>query len=324
VPFTELASLFEISEAQVRRDLMALEQGGYALDYTLIEGRSAVRLLEASSRNIPITRRERYTLLALRRMLDVLRDTPFHEDLESLWAKLTESGAAGERSETEGLQDRILYVPDGGRKVYAGMEDVLDALQTGVMTRRLVRFAYRRPRGGEHKGVLAPYALIVYRQGLYVVGRSVESPEDARKPPLPGELPRVFAVERFASADYLPRTTFEVPRGLRLSELFDGSFGIYFCGDERHRVSIEFSRERRTHVLGRVWHPTQKTINRPDGTVLLEFETSNLTEIVSWILSWGPHARALAPAALVDEVAREARAAVAHYASAPLSLSNAA
>ena len=316
VPFSELASLFEVSEAQVRRDLMALEEAGYALEYLLREGRSAVRLLEASSRGVPITRRERYTLLALRRMLEVLRDTPFHEDLESLWSKLTEACPAAERCETEALQERFLFVPDGGRKVYAGKEDVLDALQTGVMTRRLVRFSYRRPRGGEHVGVVAPYALVVYRHGLYVIGRAAATSEETRAPAGATEMPRVFAVERFESAEYLPRTTFEAPRALRLSDLFEGSFGLYFCEGERHHVSVEFSRERKAHVLGRVWHPSQKMTVRPGGEVLLEFQTSNLTEVVSWVLSWGPHARVVAPVALVDRVAHESRAAGAQYAVA--------
>lgn len=313
VPFAELASLFTVSEAQVRRDLMALEEAGYALEYTLVDGRSAVRLHEPNSRGVPVTRRERFTLLAMRRIFDVLRDTPFHEDLESLWAKLHDACPASERSDIENMRDRVLFVSDGGRKDYGGKEDVLDALQTGVMTRRLVRFAYSRPRGGTHAGVLAPYALAVYRQGLYVVGRSAESIEAVTAIPDASEKPRVFAVERFASAEYVPRTTFELPKDLRLAEIVEGSFGIHFCRGEQHSVAIEFSPARRAHVLGRIWHPTQRLTEQPDGGVLVEFSTSNLTEVVSWVLSWGPHARVVGPIALVERVACEARAAGAQY-----------
>jgi predicted DNA-binding transcriptional regulator YafY len=35
------------------------------------------------------------------------------------------------------------------------------------------------------------------------------------------------------------------------------------------------------------------------------FDVPNLAPVVSWILEWGPHARAIAPEVLVDEITRE-------------------
>jgi hypothetical protein len=43
----------------------------------------------------------------------------------------------------EALGDRFAYVPDGGTKLYSGKEDVLDALLTGVLQRKLVSYAYQ-------------------------------------------------------------------------------------------------------------------------------------------------------------------------------------
>jgi DNA-binding transcriptional ArsR family regulator len=84
VLIADLASEFEVTQRQVRNDLVALEEAGYTLEYGRQENRSTVILVEASSRAVPLTRRERYTLLAVRSMFDVLRDTPFYEDVASV------------------------------------------------------------------------------------------------------------------------------------------------------------------------------------------------------------------------------------------------
>ena len=55
---------------------------------TQIDGRPGARLVERSYSSVPITRRERYTLLAVRSVFDVLRGTPLHDDVESVLSKL--------------------------------------------------------------------------------------------------------------------------------------------------------------------------------------------------------------------------------------------
>ena len=117
-------------------------------------GRGAARRKTFSS--IAITRRERYTLLAIASLFDVLRGTPLWEDVPSLQQKLEQRMSPEERAEHAAFGDRFAYVPDGGTKAYEGKEDILDALLTGVLSRRVVRFAYRDARGRARRGHLAP------------------------------------------------------------------------------------------------------------------------------------------------------------------------
>lgn len=79
------------------------------------------------------------------------------------------------------------------------------------------------------------------------------------------------------------------------------------------RVVVEFSKEKAGLVEARVWHPDQELERLPNGRLRLHFTVSNLTPIVSWVLEWGPHARALAPTDLVDAVVEELRRAQAQY-----------
>src|SRR4051794_24282247 len=139
---SEIAAQLGASERTIRRDLADLRSAGFEIESLAITGRAAARLVEKTYSNIAITRRERYTLLAIGSLFDVLRGTPLYEDVKSLQAKLAQRMTPEEREEHATFGERFAYVPDGGTKAYAGKEDVLDALLTGVLSRRIVRFAY--------------------------------------------------------------------------------------------------------------------------------------------------------------------------------------
>jgi predicted DNA-binding transcriptional regulator YafY len=66
-------------------------------------------------------------------------------------------------------------------------------------------------------------------------------------------------------------------------------------------------------VQARAWHPTQ-TIERTNaGKIRLSFTVANLEPLVSWVLEWGPHARAVEPPELVARVVDELDAARRQY-----------
>lgn len=156
----DLAEIVCVSERTVRRDLVDLNDAGIEIELTRVDGRAAACLVEASYSTVAITRRERYSLLAVRGMFDVLRGTPLAEDVTSVLRKLEQRMTDQERAEHATFGDRFAYVPDGGTKIYDGKEDVLDALLTGVLQRNLVKFAYRGARGRSKRGYLAPYAVL--------------------------------------------------------------------------------------------------------------------------------------------------------------------
>ncbi|HVF71635.1 MAG TPA: WYL domain-containing protein, partial [Chthoniobacterales bacterium] len=52
---------------------------------------------------------------------------------------------------------------------------------------------------------------------------------------------------------------------------------------------------------------------KPDGSIILELELGGLQEIERWILSWGKHARVLAPKELCARIRDEATAIAELY-----------
>lgn len=310
----DLAAKLGVSERTIRRDLQELADADVRVELSRVDGQAAARLREASYEGVPVTRRERYTLLAAARVFDVLRGTSFHEDVTSVLAKFEQPMNASERKEHGALGQHFAYVPDGGTKAYEGKEDLIDALQTGILSRKIVRFSYKDSRGRARSGDLAPFVILMYRQGLYVVGARVGEGyasadlHDWRKGL------GVFAVERFVEAEHLRKRTFEIPADFKIDEVLHGAFGVH-VGDPANaqRVVVEFSAEKNELVAGRVWHPTQELKRVAGGRMRLSFTCSNLMPVVSWILQWGPHAKVIEPTQLAAIVIDELKRALGQY-----------
>jgi predicted DNA-binding transcriptional regulator YafY len=307
---SELSREYEVTERQIRRDLAAIEDAGYDLKWCHDERRSRVGL-EGGGAKFTLSLRQRYALLAARRVFDVLGGTPLQEDIETIYKVIASSLPPREKENLEQIRDRFVYLPNWGVKSYARRGDVMDGLLTGTLRRWGVSCRYSLPDGFTFDGLLHPYAMVLYKHGLYVVGASMR-PAKSDPPRLEPQAPKVYAVERFSRAKYDKTDPFEVPADFDPERLFDGVFGIFVGGESQH-VVVDFAADVRYLVEARRWHPTQKLTFRKNGSVRLEMDVSNIAEVVSWLMSWGPLARVRGPDELVRRIATEHRAAARYY-----------
>lgn len=304
-----LATEVDVSVRTVRRDIADLVDANINIELASVDGQAGARLIERGYTTVPITTRELFTLFAVRSVFDVLRGTPLHDDVLSVLEKLEQRLDPEDAQRHRRMGERIAYVPDGGTKAYDDKQDIIDALQTGILSQKVVRYAYKDSRGRNQRGHLAPYAMLLYRQGLYVVGARLSDASDGKD--TSGWRLRLgnFAVERFSEAEHLRERSFDVPADFRLNDILHGAFGIHvgWQGGPQ-RVVIEFSREKAALACARTWHPTQVIEELPDGRIRFSFTCSNLTPVVSWVLEWGPHARVIDPpelrGAVIDELDR--------------------
>lgn len=81
----EVADALDTSERTVRRSIMELQDAGFDIEITKQANRVHA-LLKEERTHVPvaITKRERFTLLAVRRVFDVFAKTPFLEDVLSV------------------------------------------------------------------------------------------------------------------------------------------------------------------------------------------------------------------------------------------------
>jgi|LNFM01.1.fsa_nt_gb predicted DNA-binding transcriptional regulator YafY len=312
VRIDDLARELDVTPRSVRRDLKALQGAEIELESVDNEGERRVRLARTGKSTEPIrmTRFQRYSLAAVRRAFDVLEGTPFHDDLSQLFAKLAQGNAADPNAANEGLAERFVYIPDAPKN-YKKFKDQLYEIYDGVLRSLTLSFLYD---GGTTMGMrrLEPYCLVLYRNGLYLVGKDVAKKEF-----------RTFAVERMRRVRALPQAPFTRDPMFDPSKLFDGAFGL-IAGGERHKVVVEFEARVATWIEEREWHPSQKVTRQVDGGVTIEFDVALSEELVSWVLRWGASARVIEPAGLIERVRNQFLRAAAQYGEVASTASSAA
>ncbi len=308
---TEVGTEFGVSERTVRRDLAELQDAGFDIEVTRRDGRVIATLIdERTATPIAITKRERFSLLAVRRVFDVLQGTPFLEDVRSVFAKLEQRMSDKERAELASFGERFVYMPDHGTKSYAGKEDIIDAIETGILSSKVVRYRYADAKGRARGGHLAPLAIALYRHGLYAIAARLKEPDS----PAAAANVGIFAIERFTEAEHLRAHTFAMPADFKLADVLHGAFGPHLPDEDGpHEILVEFAADKAAYVTSRTWHDSQRVEVMPDGSVRVSMRLPALGPVNSWVLEWGAAARALEPNKLVEAIGEEARRTAAHY-----------
>ncbi len=303
VRIDDLARELDVTPRSVRRDLKALQGAEILLDHFDSGNERRVRL-QRSGKNIePIrmTKFQRYSLTAVRRAFDVLEGTPFHDDLSQLFTKLAQTNIA-DGAPGESLVDRFMYIPDAPKN-YKKFRDQLYEIYDGVLRSLTLAFFYD---GGSSSGQrkLEPYSLVLYRNGLYVVGHDVQRNE-----------PRTFAVERMKRVRALANAHFTRNPDFNVAKMFEGAFGIISGREQRPRVVIEFDQHVAQYIVEREWHPSQKIETNVDGGGVIELDVHVTQELLGWVLRWGPSVKVIAPPELVAQVRDQYARASALYGS---------
>jgi predicted DNA-binding transcriptional regulator YafY len=148
--------------------------------------------------------------------------------------------------------------------------------------------------------LIHPYRLAYAQGGLYLLAYVPEYSEV-----------RTFAVERVQELSLLEErftAIEELP-----NEAFPHSLGVHSGPPEP--VEIEFQPAVADYVRAREWHPSQQLRSTETGEVVMSLNVCLDRALRSWILSFGPFARVVAPASLAREIAEQFDEARARYAS---------
>ena len=178
-----------------------------------------------------LTTAQMVALFLSRRVFDFLAGTGFKEDLDELFGKL---GAQLRRKDFAAARnlDRKVFDVNEARHIYEGrIEDVNDIV-TALLREERLRVTHESVSGGKKTFVLEPYTLMVYKKGLYLVGRSQGH----------GGALRTFALDAFREVEWLRGDKFDYPADYRPEQVTEGAFGL-IRGSEVTRVRILFDAE---------------------------------------------------------------------------------
>jgi proteasome accessory factor B len=188
-----------------------------------------------------------------------------------------------------------------------GCEDVYDQMQAAIAKRRKLRCKYEALSGendrghGGHKGEFdfAPYALLFCVRAWYVVGLRSDRKDL-----------RCMKLSRFVKVQPTD-LAYDIPKRFSLEKYLGNAWRMMRGKDVE--VELRFDATFADTISETHWHRTQEFEMHADGSCTFTCTVSGLDEIVWWVLSMGPHCRAIRPRALADRVRALASATARQY-----------
>lgn len=311
MPIAELAERLEVHPRTVKRYIDALadvfvdEDGVPRVRRVLRDGR-AVAVLSRVGPDIGANIFQYAAVHVAAQHLDAINDPVLGDAADIVRERLRE-GLRGGDALVERVREAFVYVPFGP-KDYGGNEDVVDAFVRGALRRHPVRIVYAAAGGNVYGTVVHPYAIVMYRDGLYVLGG-----EEQRR----GRPTRIYAIDRVREAELDRARVFDLPPGFDPRRHFDGQLGIWNSGSgKRDRVAIAFDTTTAGLVAERRWPGFVEWRDDGDRRVLV-LDVPVTPQVVTWVITWGAAAEVLEPASLRDQVASALAAALERYRGGP-------
>ncbi len=281
-----LAEELSCSVRTVQRDLEALTVAGFPITYD-VRGHEFYWYLHPKfdKPGIPLTLIELLSLSVSRNFYSLLPIEPLRRAYESVISKVEAVLPAARNIQT--LTTRAI-----GAKNYDPHWIKLQEIASAIKDKNsltLAYYSYSKKELSIRK--VDPYDLWHSQETIYLIGYC-----HLRKDV------RLFALERIQHIDRL-EDSFDVLDEYSLKVLTADRFRV-MREDDAVTVRIRFAAAVADYVRDRTWHPTQQVEQQPDGSIILMMRAAGSTELLNWILGYGPNAEILEPQSLRDRAAK--------------------
>lgn len=288
-----IAAELEVTERTIYRDLNTLALAGVPYRFDKEDGGYRIEG-DFFLPPVQLTLGEAMALSVLAEQLAGRGQVPFLEDAWRAAVKVRSQLPATIREQVADA-DRHVHVEAARVSPQSGCEPHFETLRRAIANKRKVRCTYD---GGRHRNkpfLFRPYALFFGQRAWYVIGHSEAAG---------GE--RSLKLNRFGKVEPTDRP-YMIPDGWTLEKSMGYAWRM-IRGDRRYMVKIHFDAECGRNVADTLWHPTQRITRLTNGDgYLFECEVDGLEEILYWTLGYGPHARVLAPAELIELLSQAAK-----------------
>jgi predicted DNA-binding transcriptional regulator YafY len=301
VTVDDAARELECTIRTIWRDLDALQKAGFPL-YTErgADGNRGVwRVTEDFKRALPLklTLGELAALLMSRHLLSPLGLSVLGPEVASAFDKIQHVLSRDALKVLDQIRDRLGVRPTGAKLQAPAAEHLPKIHQALAECRTLRTRYYSASRDSEDTRAIDPYHLTLHNGGLYLVAHCHLR-----------NAPRIFAVERMRTVELTSRR-FDVPASFDAEEYLAGAWGM-LRGD-LVTVRVIFARALAPYIRERLWHPSQKLRDLPDGRVEMMLTVADTLEVRRWILGYGVQAEVAEPAGLREALRVEAEAIAA-------------
>jgi len=242
-------------------------------------------------KGVPLTEGELFSIALFDQLLSQYRNTPLEEALRNIFSKIVQCLPDNVSVDTGFLGSQVTFIPDQAGKIeLKAFQIIFSALQK----KRNLNFEYRSLEQNDYtKRSADPYHAICQRGNWYFIGYCYERQE-----------PRMFAFSRIKNA-VLSKNSFDIPVDFNPDIYFDKEFGVWASSRTEHTIELRFQKDIGIYVLDRQWHSSQSVKENNDGSVDVTFTTTQMPEVLRWVLGQGRTVKVLKPKELVKMVTAE-------------------
>jgi predicted DNA-binding transcriptional regulator YafY len=288
-----LARKLEVSSRTVQRYIEFLRDTyGAPLEYDYTRRGYYYTEQNFFIKSVLLTEGELFSLALFEPLLAQYRQTPLERNLRTIFEKIVRSLPQNISVDSSLLTPSISFIPDP--PVFLDTASFL-AVFTALKAQKTLAFEYRSLQDtGYTKRKADPYHAICHRGNWYFIGHCYTRNEI-----------RLFSCSRLRKAA-LTKTPFAVPKDFDPHLYFDEQMGVWASAHTPAAVELLFEKKIGTYVIERQWHDTQTITQHEDGTVYVKFTTTQVPEVLRWVLGQGHTVKVLGPPELAGMVKAEA------------------
>lgn len=284
---SSLAQEWEVSSKTIQRDLdymkyqlnAPLEYSAKKRGYFYTEKNFQLPAFEVKESDL-------FAVYIADKLLIQYEGTPIYDSLCSVFKKIEDALPSKTSFDPSHNHLRFTVFPPFNTVIRPG---IWETVTSAIRSSHRLEIEYHTPGNTPSTRAIDPYHGVRFEGDWYVVGFC-----HRRKAIL------TFSLARISEAKKL-QETFEIPSDFNFHKLTGSHFGVHWSDNEID-VKIQFDKAVAGYVKERKWHPTQRVVENPDGSLDLSLRVNHLLELKRWILSWGDKAQVLAPDSFVAEV----------------------
>lgn len=245
-------------------------------------------------KSVMLSEGELFSIALFDQLLNQYKNTPLEENLRKTFEKITAGLPDSVTVDSSFIKSNITFIPDLLPEIN---KEVFEIIFSALQNHKTLSFDYRPLQKNtfmERK--LDPYHAVCQKGNWYILGFCHDKNEV-----------RVFNMSRIKN----PTETndrFKIPADFKPENYFDKELGVWLSAKQKYNVELLIDKEIGTFALERKMHSDQKITKNPDGSVFVQFETTQLPEIKRWVLGQGRTVKVLNPPELVQEILAETEA----------------
>lgn len=289
----KLAAIAEVNPRTIQRDIEYMRDMYRApLEYDPVRRGYYYTEENFFMKGVPLTEGELFAIALFDPLLNQYKNTPLEKALRAVFSKIIHCLPDKVSVDTGFLNSQVSFIPDQAVNIDI---KVFETVFTALRKKQTVSFEYRSLEQSRYSARKAdPYHAICQRGNWYFIGYCHERKE-----------PRMFAFSRMRSA--VPgKGGYSIPADFDPHVFFDRETGVWASSRIARTVELQFEKEVGTYALDRQWHSTQTVRENKDGSVYVKFTTTQIPEVLRWVLGQGHTVKVLGPRELVKMVKKEA------------------